>query len=52
MNKKLQWQNIDEECTNLWACMDFIKDAGEGYTLALLVRVSNCSNCAEFSEKV
>lgn len=52
MNKKLRRQNIDEECTNLWACMDFVKDAGEACTLALLARVSNCLNCAEFSGKV
>lgn len=51
MNKKLRRQNIDEECTNLWACMDFVKDAGEACTLALLARVSNCQNCAELSEK-
>lgn len=52
MNKKLRRQGVDEECTNLWACLDFVKDATEACLLALQVVEGGCESFAEYCLKV
>ena len=52
MNKKLRRQGVDEEATNLWACLDFVKDATEACVLALQVEEGRCESFAEFCTKV
>ena len=52
MNKKLCRQGIDEDGTNLWACLDFVKDATEACILALQVEESGCESFAEYCMKI
>lgn len=52
MNKKLRRQGIDEDGTNLWVCLDFVKDATEACILALQVEESGCESLAEYCMKI
>ena len=52
MNKKLRRHAIDETGTNLWACLDFGKDATEACVLALQVEEGECESFAEYCAKV
>lgn len=52
MNKKLRRQNVDEECSNLWACLNFVKDATEACVLELMIKVSGCETLASFRSRL
>ncbi|KAF8457345.1 hypothetical protein BDZ91DRAFT_800597 [Kalaharituber pfeilii] len=52
MNKKLRRQYIDEDATNLWACMDICKDALDGCLIALMVRASDCASIDDFRSRI